>query len=227
VLLNMPVARAVASRFRGKGVPVEDLEQVAYAALLRAARGFDPALADDFLSYAVPTMSGELKKYFRDHAWAVRPPRRVQDIQSRALAARLRLEHETAASATVRQIADDLDEDPVAVEEALAADGCFSPASLDTAYGEGDATLLDLLPSGDDEQLRRQVEIRTTLRPALCRLPARDRHILRLRFCEGRTQQEIATELGVTQMQVSRLLARIMRDLRGLLGGEARELLVS
>jgi RNA polymerase sigma-B factor len=229
VLLNMPVAQSVAARFRDRGVPIEDLEQVAYTALLRAARAFDPNLAEDFLSYAVPTMRGELKKYFRDHAWVVRPPRKIQEIQTKVLATQRRLEHENGAAPTVEQIATELDEDPVDVADALSADGCFAPTSLDAPRGEGPgaATLLDLLPGEDDQRDHHRVEARITLRPALSRLATRDRRILMLRFFEGRTQQEIADELGVTQMQVSRLLARIMRDLRRHLGEPAEGLRAS
>jgi RNA polymerase sigma-B factor len=227
VLLNMPVAQSVASRFRDRGVPIEDLEQVAYAALLRAARAFDPELADDFLSYAVPSMRGELQKYFRDHAWTVRPPRKVQEIQTKVLATQRRLQHETGASPTVDHIARELDEDPSDVAEALAAEGCFSPTSLDEPRGEGSANLLDLIPAEDEDRDRDRVEARVILRPALRRLASRDQRILVMRFFEGRTQQEIADELGISQMQVSRLLARIMRDLRRHLGSDDRSLRAS
>lgn len=216
VLLNMPVAQSMASRFRGRGVPIEDLEQVAYAALLRAARAFDPERADDFLTYAVPTMRGELQKYFRDYAWAVRPPRRVQEIQTKVLATQRRLQDDDSVGpdATIEGIARELDEDPNDVKEALAARGCFTPTSLDALRGDDAVSLLDLIPGEDDERDRHRAEARIILRPALRRLSSRDQRIVMLRFFEDRTQQEIADQLGVTQMQVSRLLTRIMRDLR-------------
>jgi RNA polymerase sigma-B factor len=217
VLLNMPVARSLASRFRERGVPVEDLEQVAYIALLRAARAFDPTRAEDFLSYAVPTIRGELKKYFRDHAWTVRPPRRVQEIQAKVLSMQRRLQ-ENGAHPTVEQIARELEETPNDVDEALTANGCFTPASLDAVFGDGSVTLLDLLASHDDDRDRHCVEARDILRPALERLSPRDQRIIMLRFFQSWTQQEIADDLGVTQMQVSRLLSRITRDLRRQLG---------
>src|SRR3954469_8876739 len=131
VVLNMPVAQSVASRYRDRGVPIEDLEQVAYTALLRAARNFDPHRADDFLSYAVPCMRGELKKYFRDLAWVIRPPRRVQEIQTKVLEAERQLAHDLGRRPTADEIADLLDEDATDVQEALVASGCFHPTSLD------------------------------------------------------------------------------------------------
>ena len=157
VVLNMPVAQSVASRYRGRGVPVEDLEQVAYAALLRAARNFEPHRADDFLSYAVPSMRGELKKYFRDLAWSVRPPRRAQEIQTRVLDTERELEGRLGRHPTAQEIADVLQEQVGDVEEALLCQGCFSPASLDTAVGPRGVTLLKdwLTDDADDRAFRR------------------------------------------------------------------------
>jgi RNA polymerase sigma-B factor len=214
VLLTMPVARSVAARYRDKGVPTEDLEQVAYMALLRAARHYDPDQADDFLSYAVPSMRGELKKYFRDHAWAVRPPRRVQEIQTRVLSTRRTLEHERGAGPTTAEIAAELGEDERDVEESLRAQGCFNPTSLDQPLGPGGGTFVEQVYDDGAARDRERVEARATLFPVLRRLRPRDRRILQLRFCDECTQQEIADELGVTQMQVSRLISRILRDVR-------------
>jgi RNA polymerase sigma-B factor len=222
VVLNMPVAQSVASRYRDRGVPIEDLEQVAYAALLRAARNFDPEQADDFLSYAVPSMRGELKKYFRDLAWSVRPPRRVQEIQTKVLDTERELEGRLGRHPTAQDIADVLEEDVSDVEEALLCQGCFNPASLDTAVGpRGVTSLKDWLTDDADERAFRRSELRVVLAPVLSRLQSRDRRILQLRFVHDLTQQEIADHLGITQMQVSRLLSRIMRDLRWALEGSA------
>jgi len=215
VVLNMPVAQGVASRYRDRGVPTEDLEQVAYAALLRAARKFDPRQADDFLSYAVPSMRGELKKYFRDLAWTVRPPRRVQEIQTKVLNTERELEGEYGRRPTAAEIAELLQEDVEDVEEALLCQGCFTPTSLDATMGPaGMSSLQDRLTDHADELARTRTEVRVLLAPVLSRLRPRDQHILQLRFLQDRTQQEIADALGITQMQVSRLLSRIMRDLR-------------
>lgn len=221
VVLNMGVARSLASRYRNKGVPLEDLEQVAYLALLRAARRFDPKHAEDFLSYAVPTMRGELKRYFRDFGWAVRPPRRAQEIQTQVLATERELEHELARRPTAAEIGAVLGEREGDVQQALTAQGCFHPTSLDQKLGSDSATSLgDRLHDESDQRARDAIEARLLLRPVLGRLRDRERRIVRLRFFEERTQQEIADELGVTQTQVSRLLTRILAKLRQELGTE-------
>lgn len=219
VVLNMPVAHAVARRFRNRGVSLEDLEQVACTALVRAARRFDVSQERDFLSYAVPTMSGELKRYFRDHGWTVRPPRRIQEIHSKVVALH-RAGLDDGRTASPEEIAATLGLPVTDVEEALATQGCFQPASLDfTVHDDGDMTVGDML-SADDEREREALEARVILQPVVRRLSERDRRILHLRFAEDRTQAEIGQEIGVTQMQVSRLLTRIIDDLREELADE-------
>lgn len=213
VVLNLQVARAIARRFRNRGVQLEDLEQVASCALVRAAQRFDVGQERDFLSYAVPTMSGELKRYFRDHGWTVRPPRRIQEIHSRVVSA-YRARSIDGQPPNLQDLATDLDLPLDDVTEALTTQGCFQPASLDYPLREdGDLTVGDTI-SCDDEPDRNAVEARVMLHPVLRRLPERDRRILHLRFTEDRTQAQIGAELGVTQMQVSRLLTRIMDNLR-------------
>jgi len=222
VVLNMEVARTLAASYSGRGIPAEDLEQVAYAALVRAARDFDPDQANDFLAYAVPTVRGEMKKYFRDHGWVVRPPRRLQDLQAAVARTRSRLQQQLGREPTLPELADELGVDPAAIEEALTADGCFRPASLDRPVGDGStSTLGDLLPAPSAEL--DAAEARLMLWPVLRQLPKRDRTILRLRFWKGWTQQEIGEQLGVTQMQVSRLLSRILADLHDTLTAEPVE----
>ena len=216
VRINMGVARTVAGRYFHRGIDEDDLVQVAYMALTRAARDFDPRRHQDFLSYAVPTIRGELKKHFRDQGWMVRPPRRVQEAQSRITRAEGALSQELGRPARPSEIAAHLDMDLDDVIEALAADGCFSPSSLDrpvTTNGEsGGVSLVDFL--GEADQEAPAAEARVVLGPVVRQLKERDRRIVYLRFFEQRSQQEIADEIGVTQMQVSRLLARILRDLR-------------
>jgi RNA polymerase sigma-B factor len=225
VRINMGVARSVASRYLNRGIDEDDLLQVAYMALTRAARDFDPARHDDFLSYAVPTMRGELKKHFRDQGWTVRPPRRVQETQARITRAEGELVQELGRSPLPSEIAAHIGAEVDDVIEALAADGCFAPASLDRplarADGEGAASLGDFL--GEDDTTQPAAEARVALAPVVRRLKERDRRILYMRFFEERTQQEIADDIGVTQMQVSRLLSRILRDLRQDLGDAAED----
>ncbi|MGH3306906.1 MAG: sigma-70 family RNA polymerase sigma factor [Nocardioides sp.] len=215
IRINMTVARTVASRYRERGIEQEDLLQVAYVALTRAARDFDTDRNLDFLSYAVPTMRGELKKHFRDRGWTVRPPRRIQELQGSIQRAQGDLEQRLGRPPLPPEMAEELAADLGDVLEAMSADGCFTPSSLDQplATGEGgrSATVGDLL--GENDASQPAVEARATLAPVVRQLQERDRRILYMRFFEERTQQEIADDIGVTQMQVSRLLGRIMRDL--------------
>lgn len=213
VLLNMGIARSVARRYRGKGIATEDLDQVAYVALVRAADKFDVSLEKDFLTYAVPSIRGEIKKYFRDHGWVVRPPRRTQELQPQVVAAGQELTHLLGRSPRPSEIASHLGVDVEEVIEALAMDGCFRPTSLDVPVGDGGSGVLGDLLEGEDTGLRAS-EARLLLGPVIRRLGERDRRIVYLRFFEGLTQREIGRELGVTQMQVSRLLTRICDSLR-------------
>jgi RNA polymerase sigma-B factor len=224
VLLNMPVARSVAHRYRSKGIAEDDLDQVAYLALVRAARQFDPGYERDFLTYAVPTIRGELKKHFRDAGWAVRPPRWIQELQSRISEAAAELSQELGRSPRPPEIATRLDEDPERVLEALSTDGCYVADSLDRPMREQEAGSPSIGDNLSDEAAAYDAaEARVLLAPVVRRLSDRDRRILDLRFFHDRTQQEIADDIGVTQMHVSRLLARILGDLREQLDTAAEE----
>jgi RNA polymerase sigma-B factor len=213
VRLNLDVAVSVASRFRNRGVPDDDLTQVACLGLVKAAQRFDPTYAGDFLSFAVPTIRGEVRRYFRDHGWVVRPPRHIQEMQARIGAVEDELTQLLGRTARPDELASHLGEDEGDVVEALSANGCFVPTSLDLAVGtEERATLAERIASEDVGPFA--VDARVILAPAVKDLSTRDQRILYLRFFEGRNQREIGDEIGVTQMQVSRLLARILRDLR-------------
>jgi RNA polymerase sigma-B factor len=210
---NMGVADAIASHYRRRGIPDDDLQQVAYLALTKAARRFDPEAGHDFLSYAVPTIRGELRRYFRDNGWMVRPPRKVQELQGRVFAAEAELAAALGRSPSVSEVAHHLDAPLRDVEEALSAEGCFVPTSLDKSVGgESTTTIGDLLGGPDTDT--EAVEARVVLAPVVRRLSERDRKVLRLRFYDDCTQREIADAIGVTQTQVSRVLTRIMRELR-------------
>lgn len=214
VVTNLGVAHSIAMRYRNRGISVDDLEQVARLGLVKAAKAFDSTRQNDFLAYAVPTIRGEVRKHFRDYGWTVRPPRRIQELQSRIMAAATDLTQSLGRSPRPSEIATHLGAEVEEVHEALSADGCFSPSSLDrrVADDESAATLGDLLPSDDDDH--EAAEARLMLAPAVRNLCERDRLILHLRFFKGLTQEEIAQEIGVTQMHVSRLLSRILQDLR-------------
>lgn len=218
ILLNAAVARSIAHRYIGRGIPRADLEQVAYMALIRAAKSFHPDRADDFLTYAVPTIRGEVKRWFRDHGWTVRPPRPIQELQSTLL----RIGSERGNLPTT-ELAEILGVPEQKVREALDARGCFTPSSLDAPLRSGDgqssvdATIGDMLP-GIDGGLS-DCETRLALEQAISALSPRDQLVVRLRFLEDRSQAEIGETIGVTQTQVSRILTRIVEELRAQLEG--------
>jgi RNA polymerase sigma-B factor len=218
IVLNIPVARSLAARYRNRGQSLEELEQVACLALTKAVQGFDPERGDDLLVFAVPSILGELKRHFRSAAWAVRPPRRIQEIRPRLVAAEEELTQLLGRSPTARELAAELDAPVDEVEEALACGDLAHTASLDEPVAATGSPLGDLLPTS--EPGFEHSEAVAMLGPACRRLKPRDRWILQMRFYEQYTQQEIADELGVTQVQVSRLLQRIFTDLRRAVGEE-------
>ena len=214
VLLNISVAQAIARRYASRGIALEDLEQVACLGLVKAVRGFDPTRQKDFVSYAVPTVSGEVKRHFRDLGWVVRPPRRIQDLQARINSAVDDSGHSPGATKRPDDLAAELGVEVSEVVEALTCRGAFSPMSLDSPLGEPGSSdsLGDLLTTPGDDYDR--VENAIVLRHALHSLSSRERLILQRRFWENRTQHQIGEEIGLSQMQVSRILARILASLR-------------
>jgi RNA polymerase sigma-B factor len=212
---HLPLARSLAGRFRDRGEPYEDLVQVGTEGLIKAVDRFDPERGVDFASYATPTVIGEIKRHFRDRGWAIRVPRRLQERRIAISAATPRLQQELSRSPTVAELAAHLDLTEEDVLEALEAADAYSTLSFDAGHGDDDA-----LPSlgarlgGLDESLE-AVEQRESLRPALERLPERERQIVLLRFYGNRTQSQIGEELGISQMHVSRLLARALASMRG------------
>jgi RNA polymerase sigma-B factor len=210
--VNMPVAESIAARYRRRGIPDEDLEQVAYLALVRVAQNYDHARGHDFLSYAVPSIRGEVRRYFRDQGWMVRPPRGIQEMQGRIAAAESELSSRLGHPPTAREIAQEFAEPVESVEEAMAANGCFTPTSLDHVPGSDASSIGDQL--GENDAGIDAAEARVVLRPVVHKLSDRERKILDMRFFAQCTQQEIADEIGVTQMQVSRLLNAMLRRMR-------------
>jgi RNA polymerase sigma-B factor len=212
-LLNMDMARSVAARYWGRGESSEDLSQVAYVGLMKAIHGFDPHRGDDFRSYAVPTIAGEVKRHFRDKSWTVKAPRWIQELQADISAISEPRTQELRRPPRPAEMAERLGVSETEVNEALSADGCFTPTSIDGRGPTGDGYALADRLGTDDRDLDR-AEIRVALAPLIEDLPDRDRKILALRFFQGWTQSQIATDLGVTQMQVSRLLSRILNNLK-------------
>jgi len=212
VAVNMPVAESIAARYRRRGIPDEDLEQVAYLALVRVARSYDPDRGHDFLSYAVPSIRGEVRRYFRDQGWMVRPPRRIQEMQGRLAAVESELGTRLGRPPSPPELAEELSESVADVEEAMAANGCFIPTSLDQVTASEKVTIADRIGSEDDEL--EAAEARLALAPVVRGLSPRERRILELRFFRQCTQEEIGEQIGVTQMQVSRLLSSLLGRLR-------------
>ncbi len=209
---NVAMARAMAARYRNRGIDLDDLEQVALVGLTKAAQRFDATSGNDFLVYAVPTIRGELRRHFRDAGWMIRVPRRVQELQARIVSVQDGLQADLGRSPRPSEIAGRLAVDVDDVVEALAADGCFRPTSIDSPTKDGAGTLADLL--GWTDRGLESLEARVVLETVVNRLPERDRRILQWRFVDERTQQEIADLVGLTQAQVSRVLARILTRLR-------------
>jgi RNA polymerase sigma-B factor len=208
---HLPLARRLATQFSGRGVELDELVQVASLALVKAAHGFDEDRGA-FAPYATATIRGDIKKYFRDHAWSVRPPRRVQELQAAITAAT----DEAPSAGDVDALADALDVEPDDITEALTARGCFRSESTDREVGASGLTIGETLSCRDDE-LDQVDEWVTFCR--LCRGLGRDeRELLRMRYVDDLTQQEIGDRLGVSQMQVSRRLRRVLDDLRSRAG---------
>ena len=217
VEMHLDLAHALASRFRSRGVPLEDLRQVAALALTAVVRRYDVALGHEFASYAVPSIRGELRKHFRDHGWMVRPPRRIQELQARIGSVEPGLTQELGRAPLPCELAARLGEHLDAVLEALSSDGCFVPASLERPVSSDRAdTLGDLVTAQDTDHVA--AEARLVLHPLLRELPERDREILRMRFFEQLTQSEIASRVGRSKMAVSRDLTRVLAHLRSAVG---------
>jgi RNA polymerase sigma-B factor len=218
IVNNMELARRQAYRYVNRGVPADDLVQVAHLALVKAVAAFDPLRAETFLSFVVLTVRGELKKHFRDHAWAIKPPRRLQELQLALKAELPTMAQEIGEVPSDRALADRLNAPEGEVGEAMGLSGFFAPTSLDRPQvpGHDDSlTLAEQIPAGDTSM--DCVEIRMLLQPMLADLTLRERRIVHLRFyCEW-TQAKIAAEMGVTQMQISRILKQVLTTLRSTL----------
>ena len=208
----LPFAGRLARRYWGRGEPVEDLEQVARLGLVKAVDRYDPQRGS-FTAYAVVTISGEIKRHFRDRTWGVHVPRRLQDLSLEVGYATVVLTNILARTPTVAELAAHLRIDEHVVTDALESAAGYSPASLNAPVGGETARELGDLFGCADQDLE-SVEDRVTVADLLLRLPARERRMLAMRFYGNRTQTEIAAEFGISQMHVSRLLSRALGWLR-------------
>jgi RNA polymerase sigma-B factor len=216
VSAHMGLASYLARRFANRGQPLDDLVQVAALGLLKAVDRFDPGLGIEFSTYATTTIVGELKRHLRDKGWAVRAPRRMQELYLNLGQIIDALSQELGRSPTIAELATEAGVSEEDVLEALEAGQAYRFASLDAPKGDGEnGDSLGERLGGEDRELAR-AEGRATLDPLLRQLPAKQRQVVELRFFEGLTQSEIARQLGISQMQVSRLLTRSVSQLRSL-----------
>ena len=198
----LPLARALAGRYAGRGEPLDDLVQVACIGIMKAIEGFDLEREVRFSSYATPTVLGEIKRHFRDRTWSMRVPRGMQELQLQIAKARDKLTTALGRSPTVQELADAIDAPFEEVLQTMQSASARRTRSLDEPTGE-DATLADSIGAEDPEMDR--TEIRALLDGAL-EVLRRDREVLRLRFEDDMTQTEIAERIGVSQMQISRII---------------------
>jgi RNA polymerase sigma-B factor len=211
---HLGLAEYLARRFSNRGEPLDDLVQVASVGLVKAVDRFDPERAVEFSTYATHTIVGELKRHFRDKGWAVRAPRRMQELYLRLGKLIGTLSQEIGRSPTIPELAAEAGASEEEVLEALEAGQAYRFASLDApAPGDEDSESLGAHMGEEDPGLL-DAEHRASLSPLLSTLQAREQTILHLRFFEGLTQSEIAERLGISQMHVSRLLARSLAQLR-------------
>lgn len=209
----LPLTRRLASRYHHRGQPIDDLAQVAAVGLIKAVDGFDPDRKVDFTAYATPTIVGEIKRHFRDRTWDVRVPRRLQEARLAISASTSELAQKLGRSPTVTDIAADRGLTEKQVLEGRQAALVYTATSLSAPVGrDSDGELSDIL--GHNDHGYELVEVRATLERAMGVLDHRDQTILALRFYGDQNQAEIAGQVGVSQMQVSRLIARSLRRLR-------------
>jgi RNA polymerase sigma-B factor len=208
----MPLARSLAMRYRGGGEPLDDLVQVASVGLLKAIDRFDPERATDFVAFAAPTILGELRHHFRDRSWSVRLPRSLQERSMRIAEVSQEISGHEQRPASISEVAEQCDLDVSEVLEAMQADRARRTTSLDVPSARGDEEsmpMVELLASEETGYERAESELASEV----AELRPKERQALHLRFHEGLTQREIGDRIGVSQMQVSRLLRSSLRKL--------------
>jgi len=214
VEMHLPLVEYLARRFRNRGEPLDDLVQVATIGLIKSVDRFDLERGVEFSTYATPTIVGEIKRHFRDKGWAIRVPRRLQELKLSLAKATSDLSQKNGRAPTVAELAAHLEMSEEDILEGLESANAYSAVSLDAPdAGDDDSpAVADSLGTTDDSL--EGVEYRESLKPLLEKLPPREKKILLLRFFGNMTQSQIAAELGISQMHVSRLLARTLAQLR-------------
>jgi RNA polymerase sigma-B factor len=219
VEVHMPLVIYLARRFSGRNEPMNDLVQVGAIGLIKAIDRFDPERGLEFSTYATPTILGEIKRHFRDTGWLIHVPRRAQELQTTLNTARAELSQELGRAPTVAELSARIEVDEEIVLEALDVARAYAGVPLEVLAAPGETVpehpMLGIVDEGFE-----QVEQRALLREVITKLPDNEREILLLRFVANKTQTEIAAIVGVSQMQVSRLVARGLKRLRASLGAD-------
>ncbi|GAA2648948.1 SigB/SigF/SigG family RNA polymerase sigma factor [Paractinoplanes durhamensis] len=215
----LPLARHLANRYAGRGEPTDDLIQTANVGLIKAVDKFDPERGVDFAGYAIPTIIGEIKRHFRDRTWSIRVPRRLQELRLAITEANSTLTHTLGRSPTVADISAHLGITEEEVLEGLEGARAYNATSLSTPISADGTTELGETLGGMDQEFE-IAETRVALGPALATLDEREQKILTLRFYGNLTQSQIADQIGISQMHVSRLLTKALTKLRGQLAGD-------
>jgi RNA polymerase sigma-B factor len=214
IIRTLPIADRLASHYKYRGVAIDDLQQVARAALVQAVRRFKGGGENALLAFAIPSIRGELKRHFRDREWTVRPPRRIQEARLAIVNAHSELVQELGHEPNVGELAAATGFDECTIRDAQGVGHCYQPDSLDRPLGSfGDAATLGT-STGELEPGFEEAEARVAIGPLLDQLAPRDRKLIMLRFFEGLTQSETGRQIGISQMQVSRVENRILKEFR-------------
>lgn len=215
VMSHLNLVRFIANKFKNRGEPIDDLIQVGYLGLLKAIDRFDPSRGLEFTTFATPTIMGEIKRHFRDKGWSVRVPRRLQELSAKVNQATDTLTSQLQRSPTIAEIADYLDATVDEVLEAMESSSAYSSVSLEAPSGADD----DDTPSVIDRYATEDSDLaftddRIIIEEALASFSPRERDVIEMRFLRGMTQIEIAEKLGISQVQVSRLLRRTLKKIQ-------------
>jgi RNA polymerase sigma-B factor len=212
VEIHLPLVEYLARRFAGRGEPLDDLVQVGTIGLIKAVDRFDLERGVEFSTYATPTVVGEIKRHFRDKGWTVRVPRRLQELRATLTGATADLTQTLGRAPTIAELSAHLNLGEEEIIEGLESANAYTAVSLEASDSNGGLSVADTL--GEHDDALEGVEYRESIKPLLDSLPPRERRILMLRFFGNLTQSQIASELGISQMHVSRLLARTLAHLR-------------
>lgn len=215
VMSHLNLVRFIANKFKNRGEPIDDLVQVGYLGLLKAIDRFDPARGLEFTTFATPTIMGEIKRHFRDKGWSVRVPRRLQELSAKVNQATDTLTSQLQRSPTIAEIAEYLDATVDEVLEAMESSSAYSSVSLEAPSGMEDddaPSVIDRYATEDEELAF--ADDRIIIEEALASFSPREREVIEMRFLQGMTQIEIAEKLGISQVQVSRLLRRTLKKIQ-------------